>query len=174
MVKTWYPTNFSGFYVNGKSYYKLTRIAIHYKDVSLRLKKYKNWAKIDPTSFQAGFRRNCELRLGTFSWILSQLDCKWKLECFFLSLTLKNSRKLATFFLVVREPRKIYGKWLKKVVRNSEIFPRKCKKCLVVREPRQNLSSGPRVGKGWETFRYTISWGAVFRNLFNVVHRCHI
>jgi len=24
MAKTWYPTNFSGFYVNGKSYYKLT------------------------------------------------------------------------------------------------------------------------------------------------------
>jgi len=27
MAKTWYPTNFSGFYVNGKSYYKLTGIA---------------------------------------------------------------------------------------------------------------------------------------------------
>src|SRR6218665_1533996 len=33
-------------------------------------------AKIDPTSFQAGFLRNCELRLGTLSWIVSQLDCK--------------------------------------------------------------------------------------------------
>jgi len=41
------------------------------------------WAKIDPTSFQAGFWRNCELRLGTFSWIVSQLDCKWKLEYLF-------------------------------------------------------------------------------------------
>jgi len=38
----------------------------------------------------------------------------------------------------------------KKVVKNSEIFPRKYKKILVVREPRQNLSSGPRVAKGWE------------------------
>jgi len=28
MAKTWYPTNFSGFYVNGKFYYKLTGIAI--------------------------------------------------------------------------------------------------------------------------------------------------
>jgi len=27
MTKTWYPTNFSGFYVNAKSYYKLTGIA---------------------------------------------------------------------------------------------------------------------------------------------------
>ena len=26
MAKTWYPTNFSGFYVNGKSYYELTGI----------------------------------------------------------------------------------------------------------------------------------------------------
>ena len=30
ITKTRYPTNFSGFYVNGKSYYKLTGIAIHY------------------------------------------------------------------------------------------------------------------------------------------------
>src|SRR6218665_3181876 len=28
MAKTWYPTNFSGFYVNGKSYYKLTGLLI--------------------------------------------------------------------------------------------------------------------------------------------------
>jgi len=35
------PTNFSGFYVNGKSYYKLTGIAIQYKDVSLRWKNKK-------------------------------------------------------------------------------------------------------------------------------------
>jgi len=43
MSKTWHPTNFSGFYVNGKSYYKLTGIAtcIHYKDVSLRLENIK-------------------------------------------------------------------------------------------------------------------------------------
>ena len=27
-----------------------------------------------PTSFQADFLRNCELRLGTFSWIVSQID----------------------------------------------------------------------------------------------------
>jgi len=32
MAKTWYPTNFYGFYVNGNSNYKLTGIAIHYKD----------------------------------------------------------------------------------------------------------------------------------------------
>jgi len=44
---TWYPTNFSGFYVNGESYYKLTGIAIHYKDVSLRWANKKCWAKID-------------------------------------------------------------------------------------------------------------------------------
>ena len=34
--KTWYLTNFSGFYVYGNSYHKLTGIVIHYKDVSLR------------------------------------------------------------------------------------------------------------------------------------------
>ena len=32
--------------------------------------------------------------------------------------------------------------------RSSEIFPRKFRNFLVVRELRQNLSSGPRVGKG--------------------------
>jgi len=36
MAKTWYLANFSGFYVNGNSYHKLTGIVIHYKDVSLR------------------------------------------------------------------------------------------------------------------------------------------
>src|SRR6218665_3952529 len=38
----------------------------------------------------------------------SLVDWKWELECFFLSLTLKNARKLrklAKFCLVVREPR---------------------------------------------------------------------
>jgi len=39
MAKT-YPTNFSGLYVNGKSYYKLTGIAIHYKDVSFRWENF--------------------------------------------------------------------------------------------------------------------------------------
>jgi len=29
--------------------------------------KIKNWLQIDPTSFQAGFWRNCELRLCIFS-----------------------------------------------------------------------------------------------------------
>jgi len=37
MAKTWHPTDFSGFYLNGMYYYKLTGIAIHYKGVSLRL-----------------------------------------------------------------------------------------------------------------------------------------
>ena len=41
-------TNFSGFYVNGKFYYKLTGIAIHYKDVSLRLENTKVEQKLTP------------------------------------------------------------------------------------------------------------------------------
>jgi len=55
---------------------------------------------------------------------------------------------------------------------NSEIFPRKCRNFLVVREPRQNLSSCPRVGKRWEPLPYmhimqplqpqnTITWYAL-------------
>jgi len=52
MAKTWYPTNFSGFYVNGKSYCKLTGIAIHYKDVSLRWANKRNWAKLTPHPFR--------------------------------------------------------------------------------------------------------------------------
>jgi len=77
MAKTWYTRNFSGFYVNGKSYYKLTGIAtyIHYKDVSLQ--------------------------------------------------------------------------WENKKIEQKLKFPDKMNKLfLVVREPRQNLSNGPRVGKG--------------------------
>src|SRR6218665_139328 len=95
--------------------------------------QYDGKIKTDPTSIQAGFRRNCDLRLGTLSWIVSQLDCKRKLE-FLQFLTLKYPRKLgelARFFLVVREPRKHLGK---KVVRNSGIFPRKCR----------NFFGGPR------------------------------
>jgi len=45
---------FSGFYVNGTSYYKLTGIAIHYKDVSLQWENKTNWQQLTPTSFQAG------------------------------------------------------------------------------------------------------------------------
>jgi len=41
MAKTWYPTTFSGFYVNEKFYYKLTGIAMRYKDVSLRWENKK-------------------------------------------------------------------------------------------------------------------------------------
>ena len=100
-------------------------------------------------------------KLWTKIWYVF-MDCvttrlQIKIGMIFLSLTLKNARKLgklATFFLVVREPEKIYGKWLKKLVRNSEIFPRKCRYFLVVHEPRQNLSSGPRDGKGWEPLIY--------------------
>src|SRR6218665_1377574 len=57
----------------GTSYYKLTGIAIHYKDVSLRWKNKKFGQKLTPTSFQAGFWRNCELRLGTLSWTVSHI-----------------------------------------------------------------------------------------------------
>jgi len=45
MAKTWYPTNFSGLCVNGMSYYKITGIAIHYKDVSLRRENKKTLDK---------------------------------------------------------------------------------------------------------------------------------
>jgi len=49
MAKTWYPTNFSGFYVNEKSCYKLTGIAIHYKDVSLGWENKNILERIDPS-----------------------------------------------------------------------------------------------------------------------------
>jgi len=77
---------------------------------------------------------------------------------FSLSLTLKNARKfekLAKFFLVVREQTKYLGKMTLK--RSSEIqkFSKENVEIyLVVREPRQNLSSGLRVGKGWEPLVY--------------------
>ena len=63
----------------------------------------------------------------------------------------ENARKLgklAKFFMVVRESRKNLGKMTKK--RSSEIqkFSQENLVFLVVRGPRQNLSSGPRVGKG--------------------------
>ena len=85
------------------------------------------------------------------------MDCvttrlQMKIGMFFVSLTLKNAMKFgkwAKFFLIVREPRKNLGKMTLK--RSSEIqkFPRQnVKICWVVREPRENLSSGPRVGKG--------------------------
>jgi len=51
MAKTWYPTNFSGF-MYGKSYYTLTAIAIHYKDVSLRWKNTKVEQKLTPFPFR--------------------------------------------------------------------------------------------------------------------------
>jgi len=76
-----------------------------------------------------------ELRLVTLSWIVSQLDCKWKLECFFRSLTLRNARKLgklAKFFLVVRESIKNLEKMTLK--RSSEI--QKFSQCRIFGGPR--------------------------------------
>ena len=78
-------------------------------------------------------------------WFLTKLWTKtWYA---FLSLTLKNARKLrklAKFSLEVREPRKSLGKMTKNVVWKSKIFPRKWinfwwsanreKICQVVRE----------------------------------------
>jgi len=73
---------------------------------------------------------------------------------FFLSLTLKNAGKLgklAKFFLVVREPRNNLRKMTLKMSSAIQKFSRgNVKISWVGREPRQNLSSGPRVGKGWE------------------------
>jgi len=67
-------------------------------------------------------------------------------------MTLKNARKLgklAKFFLVVLVPRQILGKITKKRLSEIQKFSEEnVEILLVVREPRQNLSSGPRVGKG--------------------------
>jgi len=53
MAKTWYPTKVSGFYVNGKSYYKLTGIAVHYKDTSLRWENNNKFEKkLTPPPFR--------------------------------------------------------------------------------------------------------------------------
>src|SRR6218665_4214134 len=84
-----------------------------------------------------------------------------KIGIFFLSLTLKNARtlgKLAKFFLVVREPRKDLGKMTKKVIRNSEMFPRKFRSfgwssnrdkiCIVVRESEKVENRWPIVIRG--------------------------
>jgi len=51
MTKT---KNFSGFYVNGKFYYKLTGIAIgiHYKDVSLQWENKKIEQKLTAPPFR--------------------------------------------------------------------------------------------------------------------------
>jgi len=60
----------------------------------------------------------------------------------------KELGKLAKFFLVLREPTKYLGKMTFK--RSSEIqkFSQENVEIFwVVREPRQNLSNGPRVGK---------------------------
>ena len=100
------------------------------------------WQKSTPTSFQAGFWQNGELRLGTFSWIVSQLDCKWNYNVF-LSLTLKmqgNWENWRNSFCWSANRENCF-RWndFWRVVRNSEIFPRKCRNFLVVREPRQHF-----------------------------------
>jgi len=124
--------------------------------------KLKKWAKINPTSFQE-FWRDCELRLGAFSWIVSQLYCKWKLECFSVLNPWKCKEIVKIGEILFGGPqteKQFRGNDFKKVVINSEIFPRKWRNFLVVREPRQNLSSGPRVGKGWEPLLYIACLGS--------------
>jgi len=69
MAKTWYPMNFSGFYVNRKSYYKLTGIAIHYKDGSLRWEN-KKLSKNLPHLLSGWFLT----KLWTKTWYLF-MDC---------------------------------------------------------------------------------------------------
>jgi len=150
MAETWYPTKFSEFYVNGKSYYKLTGIAIHYTDVSLdgKIKQLsKNW-----THLLSG-------------WFLTKLWTK-TLYLFMDCVTTRLQMEIGMFFSVLDpEKCKEIGKIgeipfggprteknfrendQKTVVKNPEIFPRKCR---FFWWSRQNLSSGPRVGKVWE------------------------
>ena len=132
MAKTWYPTNFSGFYVNGKSYYKLTGIArpigLHYKDVSLRWENKKKLSKNWPHLLSGWLLT----KLWTKTWYLF-MDCvtirlQMEIGMLVLSLTLKNSRKLrklAKFILVVREPRQSLGKMTKKGRHKFRNFPEK-------------------------------------------------
>ena len=144
MAKTWYPTNFSGFYENEKFLYKLTGLAIAYttKMCHYAGKIKQSWAKIDP-------QRWFLTKLWTKTWHLF-MDCvttrlQMAIGMFlFLFLTLKNARKfgkLAKFFLMVREPTKSLGKMT--LTRSSEIqkfSQENVEFSLVVREPRQNLS----------------------------------
>jgi len=69
MANTWYPTNFSGFKANGTSYYKLTGIGIHYKDVPLRWTNTKFGQKLTPHLFSGWFLR----KLWTKTWYLHGL-----------------------------------------------------------------------------------------------------
>jgi len=87
----------------------------------------KKMSQIDPTSFEAGFWRNSELRLGTFSWVVSQLDFKWNLECFFLSLIGPEKCKEIgeIIFGGPRTEKKNYGKWLNKGRQKLRNFPEK-------------------------------------------------
>src|SRR6218665_1592137 len=74
----------------------------------------------------------------------------------FSVLDSENAReleKMAKFFSVVREPRKSLGKMTKKVVRNSENFPRKCR----------NFFGGPRTEKKF------VKWSASWKRLRTAV-----
>ena len=79
---------------------------------------------------------------------MSQLDCKWNLECFSLldPEKCKEIGKIREILFAGPRPEDKFKEMTKKGCQkfsreNIEVF-------LVVREPRQNLSSGPRVGKG--------------------------
>src|SRR6218665_567381 len=67
--------NLSGFYVNGKSYHNITKL-FHYDE---QINFF--WQKLTLTSFQAGFRRNCELRLGTLDCVTHNIPSNFYLSC---------------------------------------------------------------------------------------------
>src|SRR6218665_615284 len=62
---------------------------------------------------------------------MSQLDCKWKLECFFSVLDLGKCKEIGKIgeilFGASRTDKRFRENDFKRVVRNSEIFPRKCR-----------------------------------------------
>src|SRR6218665_1652626 len=79
----------------------------------------------------------------------------------FSVLDSENAReleKMAKFFSVVREPRKSLGKMTKKVVRNSENFPRKCR----------NFFGGP------QTEKKIVKWSASWKRLRTAVLSAYI
>src|SRR6218665_2276580 len=113
MAKTWYPTSFSGFYVNGKSYHKLTGVAMEYKDVSLQWENKKIEKKLTLLPFRLVSDETADLVLWCLFMVCVTTRLKMEILMFFLSLTLENARKLgklAKFLLVVCEPRKYLGK----------------------------------------------------------------
>jgi len=94
------------------------------------------------------FHGLCHSYIANGNWTVFFCPWPWKMQ--------GNWENWRNFFGWSAYREKNWGKMTKRVVKIQKFSQENVEIFLVVREPRQNLSSVPQVGKGWEQLGYGI------------------